>query len=407
MVDYAETNDLGEYRLFGLSPGFYFVSAIPRERPRIEGDRYVVPVIPSNANNNQSVIRTDVAGVLATGSLDPAAFARDTYMTTYYSGTTDPGLATPVNLQPGTTALGIDLSLSSVPTVRVRGKVINGPTGQPLQSASINLEPVAQTGDGVTASTQANAGSFELSGVPAGSYYLSGTGGGPAQRLFARVLISVADHDLENLSVILQPGKTLTGRMVIQGGPPSATPGGPRVALVLNPGYSLPPQGPEGRFVVRDVRDGDYTLRLLAPPNAFIKEARFGAVNALDGIHVEGDLQGQQLEIVVSYNTASVEALVVDDRQRPAAGVVLMAIPDAARRNRSDLYRSATTDASGRARLQGLSPGDYKLFAAEGIDVSSWQDPSLIRTFENRGELIHLSEGANTTAIVKLIPAPK
>ena len=57
LADYAKTDDRGEYRIFGLPPAAYFVSALPPDKPRIEGDTYVVPTIPSNANHNQSQIR--------------------------------------------------------------------------------------------------------------------------------------------------------------------------------------------------------------------------------------------------------------------------------------------------------------------------------------------------------------
>src|SRR5690242_17597632 len=41
--DNAGTNDLGEYRLFGLSPGKYYLSATPFERPRLTGRQGYAP----------------------------------------------------------------------------------------------------------------------------------------------------------------------------------------------------------------------------------------------------------------------------------------------------------------------------------------------------------------------------
>ena len=37
-ADTTTTDDLGEYRLFGLAPGNYYVSAVPPASPRIQGD---------------------------------------------------------------------------------------------------------------------------------------------------------------------------------------------------------------------------------------------------------------------------------------------------------------------------------------------------------------------------------
>jgi hypothetical protein len=42
--------------------------------------------------------------------------------------------------------------------------------------------------------------------------------------------------------------------------------------------------------------------------------------------------------VVMSLNTATVDVQVVDDAQRPVAGISVMAVPDAARRNRSEFF---------------------------------------------------------------------
>src|SRR6267142_1272301 len=70
----AETNDLGEYRIFGLPPGLYFVSALPRPGPRLEGDVYVVPTIPTRANGNRRETRSSVASRTAVVDLPTPPF---------------------------------------------------------------------------------------------------------------------------------------------------------------------------------------------------------------------------------------------------------------------------------------------------------------------------------------------
>jgi hypothetical protein len=104
IVEYAKTDDLGEYRLFDLAPGIYFVSALPMDGPRIEGDTYVLPSIPSNANGNRSVIRTAGAEALAKGLVDPAALDTRIFLPLFYPGTTDATAATAIDVQPGGTS---------------------------------------------------------------------------------------------------------------------------------------------------------------------------------------------------------------------------------------------------------------------------------------------------------------
>jgi|SRR5579871_2382212 len=60
VVDWAKTDDRGEYRLFGLPPGRYIVSATPHSRPRLEGDSLVTPVIASHPNGNARTENTQL-----------------------------------------------------------------------------------------------------------------------------------------------------------------------------------------------------------------------------------------------------------------------------------------------------------------------------------------------------------
>jgi len=405
VVDHAETNDLGEYRVFGLSPGLYFVSAIPRERPRIMDDSYIVPVVPSIANYNQSTIITPGREILAAGGIDPAALSNERYLTVYHPGTTEAVSAVPIELRPGATVTGIDLPTVSVRTVRVRGQVINGVTGQPAQDASVTVVPLGQSGGVNVASTRVSMGAFELAAVPSGNYTLRAQST-TAERLFAGVPIVVGNRDLENIALMMQPGVNVPGRITIEGGATELDSANrPRFSLNLLPGYSALPQ-PDGTFSIPGVQTGDYALRVnFGVTPAFVKSAKFGPADASNGIRIESDLQGKQLEIVVSLNPGTLNVLVVDDRQRPVQGVAVAAVPDAPRRHRSELFRTATTDAAGRARIQGLWPGDYKLFAAEDIEAGAWQDPGVIRVYENRGELLQVREGATQTITLKVIPS--
>ena len=84
----ANTNDLGEYRIFGLAPGRYFLSATSRQN-------FTAP------------------------QLD------DDYVTTYFPRTTDAAAAGPIDVSPGSQLRNIDITLARMHTVTVRGRVIN------------------------------------------------------------------------------------------------------------------------------------------------------------------------------------------------------------------------------------------------------------------------------------------
>ena len=69
-------------------------------------------------------------------------------------------------------------------------------------------------------------------------------------------------------------------------------------------------------------------------------------------------------------------------------------------RGRFDLVRTATTDPSGRFRLDRVAPGDYKVFAWNEVSDGDWQDPDVMRAYEERGTPIRVGDG--TTERVRL-----
>jgi hypothetical protein len=155
------------------------------------------------------------------------------------------------------------------------------------------------------------------------------------------------------------------------------------------------------------VRYGDYTFRLFPPEvstTAYVKAARFGPIDALNGIHIDGDAE-KRLDVVVGLNSGNVDALVLDDKDEPVPGVSVAAVPAPPYRNRTDLYHVTATDAKGHAHFEGLAPGTYKLFAADGIDRNAWEDPDVIAQIDSRGEPLQVVENGKYPVILKLILA--
>jgi hypothetical protein len=157
---------------------------------------------------------------------------------------------------------------------------------------------------------------------------------------------------------------------------------------------------PDGTFVLENVQIGEYRWRVI-PVGGFsrvqpwVKTATFGGDDVSGRmIRVGPEATSRKLELEISSRTALLEAVVLDTRRRPMAGVLVIAVPDASRRNLTDAYRSAVTDATGRAKFEGLVPGDYTLFATETLAAESWQDPAVLKRFQPRGEAVRLGEGA-------------
>lgn len=68
------------------------------------------------------------------------------------------------------------------------------------------------------------------------------------------------------------------------------------------------------------------------------------------------------------------------------------------------MYKRVSTDPNGRFQIQGLRPGEYKVFAWEEVDKDAWLDPDFVRAYEDRGTLVYVREGVSATVEPVKIP---
>lgn len=108
---------------------------------------------------------------------------------------------------------------------------------------------------------------------------------------------------------------------------------------------------------------------------------------------------GSASEIVVNLKGDSVTGTVLDRDRKPLPNVIVGLIPDEPLRPRFDLYRSTSTDAAGRYQLNRIPPGNYKLFSWEDIEAQSWLDRAVLRSYEDLGSPLAISEGSSRLSI--------
>ena len=80
-------------------------------------------------------------------------------------------------------------------------------------------------------------------------------------------------------------------------------------------------------------------------------------------------------------------------------------MPDPPQRGIKRLFKSTNTDQNGHFVLQGIPPGDYKVFAWEKVEANSYASPEFPQLYENQGESVHITEGSGNAVQVDLIPA--
>jgi hypothetical protein len=374
-VGTKQTNDLGEFRIFGLSPGKYIVQAAPRTK-QVQ---------------------------------NPAS--KQGYEPIYYPGVPDADHAAPVAVRAGDEVPSIDITLQPVPTVTVRGHVFAAGCGEPVgtvflaaQNSSLSL--ASQSFDSGTYPS----GVFEFRNVPSGSYYLYASMQGGRRPCFGRQALEVVDADIDGVGVAGSQGVQIRGRLRVEGQNNSNL-GSFSVTLLpksTNLLFSSRPSGivnPDGSFLLTNIYDNDYDVYVGLPENYFLKSGRLDGVDVLNaGVTVDSKHSPGLLDILVSANGASVDGVISKDQQ-PFQGATVTLVPDPPHRGEERRFKSVTTDQNGHFALQGVSPGDYKVFAWEKIEPGAHTNSEFLQPFEIRGESVHITEGSRNSVQVDLIPA--
>ncbi len=369
------TNDLGEYRLFGLSPGKYYLSATPNEGPRLE-----------------------------TG--------RQGYTPTYYPGTSDPAGATALELQPGTMLRGVEITLMKTRTVRLRGRVV-GPAGTAPTGVNVMLTPredaESMFGRQLGANIDAQ-GNFEFPSVVPGAYLVQAFQHAGADKMFAVTqAVDTRGNDVENIVLALAPAAELKGYLRVEGRAlqnladlqVSLQPDGPNYQ-----GWAGGPVKADGSFTIPNVTSTHYELNVHGfPDDYYIKSAALDGKDILEaGINFMPGTSGA-IEIVLAGTGGQVEGVVLNADQQPATEASVVAVPDEPRRAQLRFYKEDHTDQYGRFTIKGIAPGRYKLFAWEDVEEGAYQDPEFIKRFEALGEAVAIRENSHESAPLKLIPA--
>jgi len=375
------TNDLGEYRIFGLSPGRYFIRAV--------------------------ATRLDSA---PTATISPE---EDGLVPTFYPAVTDPAFAAPLNISSGQNAHGIDIRLVRAPVARVRGVLANMAGGRPGRSM-IRLIPRNSGMFGVVAerftSQIGPKGEFELNRVPTGSYVLSAESYEGNNRFGARQLVDVGRSGLDGITLTMTPGVTLTGSVVVEG---QNVPDLTRVRVRVLPRDNAMFEGldtqvePTGAFVLTHVVPDEYGFDVLNVPSGFYpKSIRIGNREVdSTGITVTDGGVGMPIEIVLSDHGGTVEGSVITNEQQVAPSALIVLVPEAEGDPRPDLLRQTTSDQGRTFSLKGIAPGKYRILAFESLeDPGVCMDPEFMKGVADKGQVLAIEEKRSVATQLSVIP---
>ena len=391
----TRTNDLGEYRMYWVTPGRYS-------------------------------IRAESSGGSGVFGIDPAAlFAQDTqrgnnavvegYARTYFPGVDEESRAGAIDVASGAEMRGIDFTVTPARLYGIRGRLVDSATGQAPRQASIRL----LSGNGASSSLNwynASTGTIRIDNVTPGTYTLTASpstelrfGNVDPSQARATAVVVIRDKDAEDVFLTMGVPALIRGRIRVEGElPPSVALRGMRVTLVKMEGgqptgasieYPTASATDDGTFSLA-ATPGEFRATLLLPSGLFLKEAR------LDGRDVLNDSSpfstAGELELIISSRGGNVEGTVRDSQRRPMVSVQTVLVPND-QRNRPELFKRTLSDRNGRFSISGIAPGGYRLYAWGDLETYSYFDPEVLKKFEGQGTPVQIAESSAQTLDVDVI----
>ena len=380
------TNDLGEYRIVDLEPGRYSLLASP----------------PGEFSRRGSYQQSEE------------------YLPTYYSGTTDIARASTLEVKSGDEISGIDFVLTPKPptrTYKVRGHVLNS-LAEPDANIAVVLSLRGKLdlnfpSDQKKAIADQRTGNFEIKDVASGEYVAVAIRFAGMQTRMTTQNVDVVASDVDGVSLVLTRGADIPIRITLEG-KSAASVADIRVWLEPSDENSLPfnmervaTVQPDGSFILKEVGDDSYWIDVSSKcRECYLKSAKANGVDLLDqGIQISSGAGPGPIAIVYSSNSGTVTGAVTNKDELPAAGALVVLVPDAGSHQKPEQYKTANTDQYGHFEVRGVPPGHYKAFAWEKVDEESYGDADFLKPVENKSESFDIAANEQKSVQLKMIPA--
>jgi hypothetical protein len=380
------TDDIGQYRLHGLAPGEYFVSAAM------------------------------VAGLMFGQSEDRVGYAQ-----TFYPGTAVQSEAQRVTVSVGQETQQTNIPLSPSRISRISGKAVSA-SGKPIFRGFLMLASMGAGGipNMTTGTSLKPDGTFLFSSVTPGEYRIQLQHSPNSDETilnsltateFGSVAVTVADRDVTDLLVVTSPGATAAGRVAFEGdAKPTFSPQTVFMGVVpiefnmmlmsgtvrIREDWSFEATGLSGRR----------RFRLNAPPPGwYLKSVTHEGTDITDtGLDFKEGGAVSGLEIVLTQRATELSGGVQDANARPVTDYVIVAFStDSARWGfQSRFIRSARPNQNGRFSIKGLPPDDYIVVALDYLEPGEESDPEQLEQWKTRGTPVTLGNAETKAVTLKL-----
>jgi hypothetical protein len=375
------TDDLGQFRIYGLMPGSYVVAV----------------------------------GAVPGGFIGPEPRPQGV---TYYPGTANVDEAQPVQVELGQ-EVSAHFSLVSTRPARVSGTVVDS-AGRPVVWRQLIL--ASRTEGGVftrSSGTTRPDGTFDITGVAPGTYTIElfPVRSDTTDREFASFPISVDGHDITDLLISTRPEATVRGRVIFEGSSPepfatqhiAVSPADPRMKSAVQLSFGRTSGGTvdaKGNFSIIGVHGHVVFQSSFTGVSGpwHLKAVRLGSADITDvGYSVTGDID--DLEVVMTDRETGVSGNVRDARNQPVTDYVVVVLPSEEKTgvNQTRFVHTARPDQQGRYQLKGLPTGQYVAAAVESLSRDGHYDPAFQKRVRSTAVSFTLKEGQQLVLDLQLM----
>ena len=387
----APTDDRGQFRIFGLLPGEYYVSAGP----------------PGELLSAMSALASG-GGM---GTVLSAAQATSGYTRTFYPATPSAASAQPVRVGVGQEAPPLTIELYAGSAATVSGVVLT-PDGRPA-NASVMLrpkgsDPMQFLSNGTMG--MALNGAFKIPNVVPGDYTIEAMIvdplAKPMRMTFGMTNVVVAG-DVSDVVIHASPGITVRGRIAFGNGETAGTLQRSQVRLAAT--ADNPSIGGAAQATVREDwtfeisgLTGARTVRANPPAPWTLSRVMRGSADITDAV-VEFS-ETDELTIVLTQRATEATGMVSDSRGAATSDwVVLWFADDRARWTpQTRFIRTTRPEPDGRYRIRGLPPATYLVIAVQYLEPGEELDPERLEQFRRDAIRVELRDAESRTLDLKL-----
>jgi hypothetical protein len=320
-----------------------------------------------------------------------------------------------VILRPGQEFTGAEIRLHRSSVYSIRGKVSGLQSVPALPGPREWMTPhlAVSSAPGVGGNSKGGLlkpdGSFEVEGIAPGTWQIRIEQGVSTSLMALGVaMVEIDDHDVEGVSLTVHAPHLLKGviRMEQEGMTLPA-----RLSLWLESPDGLvwdrtttPSQ--DGSFDFTNIPSGRYRVHVrgAASGQYYVKRLRYGSDLSETGFSISAD--GDVLEVILSARGALVSGVVRRDAAAGSATPQIVLVPETpdAELRRYDTHLAGLDQSGAFAVKEAVRPGEYTVYAFEGVPDGAWTDAEFTKAIEGKGVKIKVAEGDAKTIDVPLIP---